>query len=399
MLVGHANQVSAFDLSPREPHQLATASIDGDVRIVNIPADGVTKEITAADQQFQLPGKVTFLRYHPYVNDLLICASSSFEGHKLEMVQVSTGATKWSVDFHTDAILDVSVHPHGHKFATTCKDGKVRIIDVASRLVLQEFSPPENVRDTRVLWINDNRILTSGFAPASMRSMSLFDLANTTSPLATVELDRNNAIPIPRYDEDTHLLFVAHYGGSFEHLYEMRDDAPYFELLNTFQTSKDALGMVFLSKFAVNVRRAEILRALKLTKDSVQPVSHTIPRKRVQFFQDDLYPPTRANVPLFTIDEYFTDSIKNGKKPELVSLQPMNMIPLSSAPPEEMTDRQKRYSEQISRSAVPEAKGVLGTQDQVSSHFRALASTASGANRWDAKVDNSQVDVDESEWD
>jgi hypothetical protein len=304
------------------------------------------------------------------------------------------------VEFHTDIILDVSVHPYGHKLATTCKDGKVRIIDVAGKSVVQEFCPPENVRDTRVLWINENRILTSGFAPASMRSMSLFDLTNSSlAPLATVELDRNNAIPIPRYDEDTHLLFVAHYGGSFEHLYEIRDEAPYFELLNTFQTSKDALGMVFLSKFAVDVRKSEILRALKLTKDSVQPISHTVPRKRLQFFQDDLFPLTRANIPLFTIDEYFTDSIKNGKKSELVSLQPKDMTPLSLAPPEEMTDRQKRYSEQVSRAAAPQTKGVLGTQEQVSSHFRALAATASSSNRWDAKVDNSQVDVDESEWD
>jgi hypothetical protein len=71
-------------------------------------------------------------------------------------------------------------------------------------------------------------------------------------------------------------------GGTFIPLYELHDSSPYLEQLNMFQTSTDTVGWVLLPKSTVEVTKVEIIKALKLNKEAVQPISYTVPRKRVR---------------------------------------------------------------------------------------------------------------------
>jgi hypothetical protein len=90
-------------------------------------------------------------------------------------------------------------------------DGKTRIIHILDQKVLSEWSPPEGVKDTRVLFLAEDRVLTVGFAAAGLRSMSLWDTSAAAAPklLQTIELERTPYMPIPRYDPDTKLIFLA----------------------------------------------------------------------------------------------------------------------------------------------------------------------------------------------
>jgi hypothetical protein len=105
--------------------------------------------------------------------------------------------------------------------------------------------------------------------------------AATPTLLQTVELDRVSYLPVPRYDPDTRLLFLANAGGTLIPLFQVNDSSPHLEQLNIFQTTSDTTGFVLLNKHTVDVSKVEIQKALKLTKNAVLPITYTVPRKRV----------------------------------------------------------------------------------------------------------------------
>lgn len=68
---------------------------------------------------------------------------------------------------------------------------------------------------------------------------------------------------------------------------------------------------------------------------------------------------------------------------------------------EELTERQLRYAAKLAADAAPKPVGALGhtSAEEVKQHFLALQGHVAGGSRFDARQDNSRVDVDESEWD
>lgn len=99
--------------------------------------------------------------------------------------------------------------------------------------------------------------------------------------------------------------------------------------------------------------------------------------------------------------DFLSGRFADGKAAPLVSLHPSGMTALSAAPEEELTERQIKYASKLAADSAPKAVGALGhtSAEEVRDHFVRLAGNVGGANRWDAKVDNSRVDVDEDEWD
>lgn len=49
-----------------------------------------------------------------------------------------------------------------------------------------------------------------------------------------------------------------------------------------------------LPKVLCNVERVEVLRGVRLTKSSVEQFTIRVPRTRLEYFQDDVYPATLA---------------------------------------------------------------------------------------------------------
>ena len=82
-------------------------------------------------------------------------------------------------------------------------------------------------------------------------------------------------------------------------------------------------GFSFLHKNVCNVRDVEFARAYRITNNTIEPVSFSVPRVKTAFFQDDIFPPTRvlweATV---SADEWFGGSEKTAPR---VSLRPDDM--------------------------------------------------------------------------
>ena len=64
--------------------------------------------------------------------------------------------------------------------------------------------------------------------------------------------------------------------------------------------------------------KCETTRMLKLTSNSVEPLSFIVPRKS-DAFQEDIFPPTAGNIPAHSADEWFAGS---EKEPVKISLAP-----------------------------------------------------------------------------
>jgi len=86
------------------------------------------------------------------------------------------------------------------------------------------------------------------------------------------------------------------------------------------------------------VTKVEIDRMLKLSTTTVEPITFTVPRNRLEFFQDDLFPPTtRYGEPSMTSSQWLSGA---KTEPALISLQPPGMQPLTDAP---KIVREKKY--------------------------------------------------------
>ena len=408
---GHKSQATCFDLSTRigQEEWLATGSQEGQIKVWKLPKDGVKSDLNDEWMSLTCAGVVKLVRWHPFIDSLLVSSSSGFDGHLIEFWDLSSSSSSSSssspapallLNLHPDSILDFSFHPSSHLLATSCKDGKIRIINIASQSIIHEFVPPESVRDTRVLFIDGGKkLITTGFGAGSSRSATMWD-AEKVQKLVTIELDRVNNVPIPRYDEDTQLLFIAYHGSTTIQLFDTRSNQ--LELLTSYTTGADCTGFIFLPKHIINIEKVEIIKALKMTKDAVQEYSFTVPRKRLEFFQDDIYCETRdwkeSVMPVKDLlgGKYGADG-KAGKK---VSLNVKKLPLLSEAPEEELTDRQKRYQQHLAQSAQPKSKGVLGHEsaEEVRDHFKNIASAMPIGNRWDAKQEK-KSEVADDEWD
>jgi len=394
---GHKSQVIGFELNKYDEGLLATASPEGTVRVVRLPEGGLKADIESCEVEFVVDGKVSFVRWHPYVADVLVVGNSGYDGHQVHFYDVKEQSEKLVLTTE-DWAYDISFGIDGKLVALACKDKKVRIMDPRENKLVGEFSPAETDKDARVLFVSPSRLVTLGMASGGRRSFSLWDMSDLSKPLVQEELPRNNYATLPNFDYDTNILNIANNGGSQLHQYQIKDEAPYYEALTMYQSPMDVVGQVFLHKTTCDVKKVEIGHSLKLSKDKIVPVTWKVPRKRVEFFQDDLFPPTRANKPLCSAKAWFDG--ENGVW-EMIDLRPSDMTPLSEAPAEEKTELQKRYDAHLASKEAVKPKSFMGHTDaeQVKDHFRQVAQVMPTRNRWDAQPDTSKEDVAEDEWD
>lgn len=397
LIRGHTEQISSFSLSKLKYNLVATGGLGGLINIWEFGENGVEQDMNEADVTFQNEGKVRKLRFHSSVNGILAAALEDFNGHELAIFNVDNDANECSIDAHPAMIWDIAwCTANPALLATTCKDKNTRVIDPRANRVVEAWEPPEGQRDTRVLWTgSDDRLITCGFGVRSSRSVSLWDLRNTAKPIGTKELSVSNSNLLPVYDEDTRLLFVNAVGERQFHILLMEDTK--ITTLAGWKTEPQhhTLGIAMQEKSMCDVTNVEVAKVVRLTQNALLPITFRVPRKRKEFFQDDIFPPTRATESLMEGSEWF-----DGKnvKPRYVALQPEGMDKLSNAPEEEMTERQKRHIETLAeQKKQQEGHGYL-SHDQAIDKWSKMAMKAPSRNRWDAAPQGAQDDVDDDEW-
>ncbi|XP_049958996.1 coronin-7 isoform X1 [Schistocerca serialis cubense] len=319
--------VMDFAWDPFDSSRLAVACDDGTIRLWLVPEGGLPEPTNTPDQI--LAGhseKIYFIKFHPLAKDIL--ASGSYD-MTIRIWDLATQCEKIVLLGHTDQMFCFAWSPCGAYCATACKDGKLRVyeprVDVQP---IREGKGPVGSRGARIVWALDGQFLVvTGFDKVSERQIQIFKADSLNSPLNTVGLDVSPAILIPFYDEDSSTLFVTGKGDSTIYAFEVTEEAPYLCPLSHHRCNSLHQGLSFLPKNVCDVSSVEFARAMRLTNNTIEPLSFTVPRLKSELFQDDLFPPTKVTwKPTMTSTEWLGGF---NKTPSRLSLKPQGMESLS----------------------------------------------------------------------
>lgn len=183
----------------------------------------------------------------------------------------------------------------GTRVAVTCKDKKLRIFNPRNGSISATGSSHDSVRPSKVVWIDDIHLLTAGFTRSAFRELILHRIdGNVLAVIGRQTLDISPAPLFPHYDSDTNILFVYSKGERICHAFDVNagDKGKPFTKLPGFEDGSLQTAFAFSPKETVDVKKVEIVHAWRLTPNTIQSVSFSIPRAKSDYFQDDIFPPT-----------------------------------------------------------------------------------------------------------
>jgi coronin-1B/1C/6 len=318
LVVGHTAAVLDIQWCPHDDDVIASGSEDCTVKVWQIPEGGLLRNLEepvvdlVAHQR-----RVGLVVWHPTVQNILLSGGSD---NKIFIWNVGTGEVITEVEL-PDQPLSASWSFSGSRFAVSCKDRKLRIIDPRSGTVEQEANGHEGSKPAQVVYLRSGQVFTTGFSRMSERQYALWDekLNNVTMQ----EIDTSNGVIFPFYDPDTNMIYLCGKGDSVIRYFEVTEEAPFVHYLSSYQSSDPQRGIGWMPKRGLNVNACEIARFYKLhTKGLCEVIPMTVPRKS-ELFQDDLYPDTIGDIPALTAEEWLEGkdaapvliSLRDGYKP------------------------------------------------------------------------------------
>ncbi|XP_044747703.1 coronin-7 isoform X1 [Coccinella septempunctata] len=399
------SNIMDFSWDPFDNHRLAVACDDGTIKLWIIPTDGLEESTNKPEKEFNAHGdKIYFIKFHPTAQDVL--ATGSYD-MTIKIWDLSSFSEKIILKGHTDQIFSFSWSPCGKFCATVCKDGKIRVYNPRrSDIPVNEGKGPEGNRGARITWaLEGNYIVVTGFDKVSQRLISLYKVDDLGNPLQTIVSDVSPSILIPFYDEDSSTLFLTGKGDSTIYAYEITEEYPHICPLSHHRCPSLHQGLSFLPKNVCNVIDVEFAVAHRLTNQTIESLSFTVPRIKTEFFQDDLFPPTKVTwEPTMNSHEWFSGK---DKLPRRISLQPVGMIPLSSQKTNSTSGKaMEKYAVNKSESSpsILSNAPINFMDPELSSQMKAKQNEIQKAisNRMEINLKLEQDDmegVDEKEWD
>jgi hypothetical protein len=298
---GHTGTISDFAFNPFNEDELVSACDDAHIRFWRVQGDRLTEDLTAP--LLMLSGhskKVNLLDFHPAAAYVLASASQdkSVKVWDVERAQAVTSHAPVS-----DNVIALQWSPLGKVIGFSTRDKQTRAVDPRANTVGFEFRAHEGSKPSKLTWIDDSTLVTCGFSADFNRQVAVWDLRRAGSALKVINLDQGSGVLYPTYDADTTCLFITGKGDGNVRYYEVVGDSEYMYYLNTYQSTTPSRGTSFLPKHTVDTGACEIMRAAKLTTNSIDFISFRVPR-RSEAFQDDIYPECLASEPALSAAQW-----------------------------------------------------------------------------------------------
>ncbi|KAL9701205.1 hypothetical protein quinque_004646 [Culex quinquefasciatus] len=306
-VIGHTGQILDLKWNPFDDQMIASASDDCTIKIWKVPEGGLTANLSEC--MVELVGhkrKVMHVEWHPTAANVLI--SAGFD-HLVCVWDVGNSEKPLLnvISCHVDMIYSLAVSRDGALIATTSKDKKLRVIEPRSGIVVSEGVCHLGTKCSKAVFLDNNRILTTGFSRHSDRQFAVWDQHDLKKPLVQEVIDSSSGVVTPYFDYDTRMIYLAGKGDGNIRYYEVVDEPPYVYYLNQFLSGQPQKALGFMPKRGVTVSQCEVFRFYKLhaAGNICEPISMIVPRKST-LFQSDLYPDTLANVPAIGAKEWFS---------------------------------------------------------------------------------------------
>ncbi|KAL1411200.1 hypothetical protein Q8F55_002151 [Vanrija albida] len=315
--------------------RIVLAGEDGELRIWEIHEGGI--EGPGPEPELIIQGnrieKIVQVTFHPTAKDLLLVASNdSGKGH-LRFFDLKIGLEQKVVPFGFE-IWNFAIEPTGDRVAIATKKSEIVILDPRDDTKVARGKAHDSLRSFQLAWIDDTHVVSVGFNKGSMRKVQLYNVGEEVTNKGGSTLDVSPSVLFPVFDPDTSILFVWGKGERAIHAFEIHPDHANEPVakLPSYNAASGApqLAVVLLPKTAVDVRKVEVARALRLTAKTIEEVTFSIPRNKPAFFQDDIYVPTRDWSTPATGAEAWLEGDKS--RQGVVDLRPADMTPLSQAP-------------------------------------------------------------------
>lgn len=309
LIKGHSGKVIDYDFNPFNDNQLLSCSDDATLRLWSFPDEGLSEDLITPLQTLNGHGKkVSLVSFHPSAS--YVAASTSFD-HTIKIWNIETGTATIDITGLPDIALSLNWNLEGNAIGTTNKDKRVRIYDARSKIVTAEITAHEGGKPAKFSWLDPETTLffTVGFSRMSGRQYSIWDQRNLSSAVNSADIDTAAGVLMPFYDPDTKMMYLAGKGDGNIRYYEIFNDPPSGFALESFKSTIPCRGVTFMPKRKVDTSVCEIMRAYKLTSNSVDIISFRVPR-RSDAFQEDIYPDVLSSTPALTADRWFTGETK-----------------------------------------------------------------------------------------
>jgi coronin-1B/1C/6 len=330
LVSGHTGSVLDFDFNPFDDSMFASASEDTTIKLWSIPDDweptdekGLAKAGNDLTESLvDLTGhrkKVTLLRFHPTAANVLASTSADYT---VKTWDVEKNEVISSFDDFNDLVQDIVWDYNGDRYATSCKDKIVRLIDARTGKADTTIEKPhDGMKCVKLTFLGESgKFLTVGSSRQNSREVKIWDLKNLSQPLSSEKVDNASGVLLPLFDSDTNVLYLAGKGDGIIRPYEFDNKSPFIHRLNDgFRSSVPAKGCCMVPKRGLNIMECENARLLKLTNnEGIHPLSFIVPRKS-DAFQDDIFPDCASLTPSHTADQWLEGSSKG---PNKMSLDP-----------------------------------------------------------------------------
>ncbi|KAJ1962466.1 hypothetical protein IWQ62_003520 [Dispira parvispora] len=391
--------------APFEPRRLVTFHNDRTVRFWQLPESGVTKNtILEPTTTLVVPGdKIIAASPHPLAKGIwAVAVSESPALHHVLIYHETELLTKIAAT--NEGIHHLAWSRSGSLLAVATRKKHIQVYNVYTGEMVQEGKSHDSIRVCKIFWTGDDQYMGSvGFGAGSQREILLFKVDKLPSgPVYRQFIDVSPGVLHPHYDPDLEVLYLADKGSSHILCYEWFDDT--LHELPRFESGQSYASVAFAPKPLCQVAKAEVQRAYGLTVHHVvESIGFYVPRKRMEYFQDDLYPPTSdPTTPAISGSDWWQQQPTQLPNLPKVDLHPEGMTKLSDAPPVEV----KRTAHTVQEEMVSEEVRRQGFIDTMLSKARLVAEASEDSD--DAETyqrvngtgahQNSDQEVSDSEW-
>ena len=178
----------------------------------------------------------------------------------------------------------------------------------------------------------------------------------SAGPVKKERIDGSTSPLVPLFDADTNLLTLVGKGDTSIRIYEFGSVDGSLHPIGNYPVGDVTRGVSLMPKQANNVMECEVVRLLKLTDNSIQPISVNVPRKEKLKFHADLFPPTYCETAAaLSANAWMAMAVGDSATPNRIPLVQEASLPHATTEPTTPTSSSKAGSASSSSSSSSSA--------------------------------------------